>query len=509
MPPLKVAFLWSKFMSYNDVVQAIADATQDAQTLEDVINDAPDTQVTARLGRKIWTLATINHRVDVATTQANQKLTELQDTINTAAAAGAGANGWTATLVKDASGKTQQQVNDVSIKNGTYDPVLGSPVKFKLNPVKASLLYGISDPTHLDDSRNNFRGLNSQNAWDDSNIPIGGVAFGRNNVPFAYLSTAFGHDCVAYGVASLTGGAGSATGNPDVPSDGANFGYCSFSWGKDTAAEGRISTSFGQNNVAGTVHSFASGFESKTGKGSSAHPVLSGTAIDDNGDSALVHGYRAFAYGNYSLALGNYVRTYHGSKVIGSGLNPGSLLEGLVPKSIVLGSGVDIPTIILTEGDVVANGAFGKVGFNTKYKPRERVEVVIKDGDKIAIRSSNNTAQGGGTLDLQGTLGDGKSASIFRIEYNSPNSGQAFGVTNFYQNDRKAFSLNEYGEVTFEKRIIMKNRLELSSYLMIDNTKVLGGRQAAIANTDGSTADNARAINAILAAMRGHGLIAS
>ena len=98
-------------MSYNDVVQAVADVTQDAQTLEDVINDAPDTQVTARLGRKIWTLATINHRVDVATTQANQKLTELQGVINTAAAAGAGANGWTDLLVNNIDNKPLRIVN--------------------------------------------------------------------------------------------------------------------------------------------------------------------------------------------------------------------------------------------------------------------------------------------------------------------------------------------------------------------------------------------------------------
>ena len=116
-------------MSYNDVVQAIADATQDAQTLEDVINDAPDTQVTARLGRKIWTLATINSKIEYVRTQADSavqqinaardnvqtllenKINELDDAINTAAAAGAGANGWTAELIVDKSGSTQQQVN--------------------------------------------------------------------------------------------------------------------------------------------------------------------------------------------------------------------------------------------------------------------------------------------------------------------------------------------------------------------------------------------------------------
>ena len=41
-------------------------------------------------------------------------LQNLDDVINTAAAAGAGANGWTATLVKDKSGLSQQQINDLT-----------------------------------------------------------------------------------------------------------------------------------------------------------------------------------------------------------------------------------------------------------------------------------------------------------------------------------------------------------------------------------------------------------
>jgi hypothetical protein len=490
-------------MSYNDIVQAIADAQTDAQTLEDVVNGEPNKQAKSRLGRLIYSLATINHRVDVATNQANQKLTELQAAINAAAAAGAGANGWTADLVLDASGKTQQQINDVSVKNGEYAPVLGSPVKLMFDTSKFSLRYGLSDPLPLDNNTNMFRGLTNKDAWADENIGAGSVALGRNGASVAYLSTTFGHDCITYGVASTAGGAGSGTGNPDAPTDGANYGYCSFAHGKDTAAIGRISTAFGQECKAESLHSFSSGYESISGKGSALHPVLSGTAVDDDGDCAFTHGFRAFAYGNYSAAIGNFVRAYHGSKVIGSGINAGTILEGLVPKSIVLGSGVDIPTIILTEADIVASGAFGKVGFNTKYKPRERVEVVIKDGDKIAIRSSNNTAQGGGTLDLQGTLIDGNSASIFRIEYTSPNGGQAYGTTTIHQNGNQFLHVNESGDLT------VKRLLKLDNYLSIGGGKVLGGQQPAIADSNGTATDNQRAINAILAALRGHGLIAS
>ena len=106
-------------MSYNDIVQAIADAQTDAQTLEDVVNGEPNKQAKSRLGSLIYTLATINHRVDIATNQANQKLTELQDAINTAAAAGAGANGWTDQLIALPNGRTQRDKNSerISIKD--------------------------------------------------------------------------------------------------------------------------------------------------------------------------------------------------------------------------------------------------------------------------------------------------------------------------------------------------------------------------------------------------------
>lgn len=98
-------------MAYNDVVQSIANAIKDALTLDDVVNGEPNKQTQSRLGRLIYSLATINHRVDTATTQANQKLNDLQNAINTAAAAGAGANGWTDALVTTLNGRTQRQKN--------------------------------------------------------------------------------------------------------------------------------------------------------------------------------------------------------------------------------------------------------------------------------------------------------------------------------------------------------------------------------------------------------------
>ena len=98
-------------MAYNDFVQSITNAIKDALTLDDVVNGEPNTQTKSRLGRLIYSLATINHRVDVATTQANQKLTELQAAINTAAAAAAGANGWDDLLVNNIDKKPLRSVN--------------------------------------------------------------------------------------------------------------------------------------------------------------------------------------------------------------------------------------------------------------------------------------------------------------------------------------------------------------------------------------------------------------
>ena len=131
-------------MSYTDVVQAIADATQDAQTLEDVINGEPNKQAQSRLGRLIYTLATINHRVDIATNQANQKLTDLDNAINTAAAAGAGANGWTDLLITTESGKTQREINNRQLRKEYHVLDLGmkmdgSDETAKLNEIIARL----------------------------------------------------------------------------------------------------------------------------------------------------------------------------------------------------------------------------------------------------------------------------------------------------------------------------------------------------------------------------------
>lgn len=87
--------------------QDLVDAHYDAETLGEFINGEENTEVTSRLGRTYWTLATINYLIS----QGQLKISDLQAAIDIAAAAGAGANGWTADLIVDGA-ETQKQIND-------------------------------------------------------------------------------------------------------------------------------------------------------------------------------------------------------------------------------------------------------------------------------------------------------------------------------------------------------------------------------------------------------------
>ena len=349
-----------------------------------------------------------------------------------------------ASLVADASGQTQQQINDKTVKNGEYAPVLDSPVILKFNPAKASLLYGISDPTHLDDNLNNFRGLNSQNAWDDANIPIGGVAFGRNNVPFAYLSTALGHDCVGYGVASIVGGAGSATGNPDVPSDGANFGYCSLAVGKDTVAKGRISNAMGERNISASRYSSTDGYECIAG------PQIAELAgdIESEGAAARAHGYKSEAYGNFSFSYGAFLKSFNGGQVLGRGINEGSTLN-IRKRGLALGYNVDVPTIFCQAGAGV-NGAQAQIGFNTE-QPISKYDFRFKNSE-VTSYVIDNLGFGAASFDVVGLLNGGSYGSLYKVVTTHANAGQPYGTTTFWQNNIKVMSMDEAGNLAISPK---------------------------------------------------------
>lgn len=135
--------------------QELIDAQKDAKTLEDVINGTADTQVTARLGRTFWTLATLNSKINSVETAATQGLININNDVASVEAARVAAesqmnakvasveqifdnklsewdgeaqteiNEWRSAIalitqedgipalaVSDASGKTQQEINN-------------------------------------------------------------------------------------------------------------------------------------------------------------------------------------------------------------------------------------------------------------------------------------------------------------------------------------------------------------------------------------------------------------
>lgn len=403
-------------------------------------------------------------------------------------------SGITDNIVITQTGETQKRINQKTLKNGEYPKVLGSPVLLKLDTSKASLLYGISDPTHLDDNLNNFRGLNSKNAWDDANIPIGGVAFGRNNVPFAYLSTALGHDCVAYGVASVTGGAGSATGNPDVPSDGANFGYCSLAVGKDTVAKGRISNAMGQECVSESRFTSTDGYKCFAGRALPTHPDY-GTGEGEEGAAARAHGYESKAYGNFAFAYGSFLTAYNGCQLIGKGMNSSK-------RGVGIGYGVDRPTIFAKEGD----GRFGWVGFNTDV-PLSKYDFRLHTSDTVSYtidqQASPDTLM---AMEVKGLLGDGTYGSLHNIVVTHPNAGQPFGLVQYRING------TEYLTVDQTKKASFNGAVEAGGAgFVVAGKRVVGGQLEAISELPSTATleEVLTKVNSVLYSLRAHGLIAT
>lgn len=167
-------------MAYNDVVNAISNTITDANTLENVINGAPNIQFKSRLGRYIWTLATIGYKIELVNQQANAainamdsnktlttqtanaamfdinaardnvqnlldaKLNDMGNAIDSVAAVKAQENGWTALLVADESGMTQQQVNDKIAL--FYNTVADMVADTKLKAGKAVITHGYYTP---------------------------------------------------------------------------------------------------------------------------------------------------------------------------------------------------------------------------------------------------------------------------------------------------------------------------------------------------------------------------
>ena len=244
---------------------------------------------------------------------------------------------------------------------------------------KGWLRVGGSDIEPLDDERNYWRGLPSRNSWGDPAM-IGGysVSFNRNGASFAVYTTTLGHDCVTYGVASLAGGAGSATGNPDDITSPNAEGYCSFAFGKNVIALGAKSAALCEDTQASSRASFAAG---------------------------------------------RNIQAYGGAIAIGNGINDGNPAVNPSRDSVSLFSKSVVPGVTVAPG---AGGLtdFSKVGIHSQY-PKELLDVVLPTGQSAALRISSSGAGNSGKLLLQGTANDGSALTIATLEWTSVNGGVA------------------------------------------------------------------------------------
>lgn len=290
-------------------------------------------------------------------------------------------------------------------------------------PLKAGALrVGGSDLLPLNDERNFWRGLPSQNAWgDQANIGLFSVAFNRNGASYGLYSNTFGHDCVTYGTASLAGGAGSATGDPDSPSTPFT-GYCAFSWGKNCLASGEKSVALGDDSTASTRASVAAGYACKT-----LPSVLTPTPA-----GAIALGSNAQAKGQ-AVAIGSDVIADDGA-AIGRGANPGS---PMVVGAGEIGIGYNTVTPAIRH---LGNGANrGKLGVNNARTLEHEVDIDLGDGQILGITADSF---GSAKLSLRGVNNAGLSHPIAEITWTNPSGGSAGGQIGLRMNGRSTPALS-------------------------------------------------------------------
>lgn len=431
----------------------------------------------------------------------------LKDAIDAAAAAGAGANGWTDLLIQTEDGSTQREINERTLKNGEYAPILDSPVKLKLNPIMASFMYGLNDPRPLDDlERDFFRGISNKDAWAPENIGIGASSRGRNGCAKAYLSSTDGHDCITYGVASRAFGAACCTGNPDDPEDGKKWGYGALAGGRNSWGRGRLSVALGEWCDALSRYSVAMGYKAIAGPSDPEDPnyLPDGT----EGAAAYAHGYEVRAHGNFALALGAFVEAFNGAMVIGRGL---FTEQGIKPlqvskRGIGIGYNVDKPTIFCKEGDGVSgNGAW--IGFNTEL-PMSRYDYRYGESDTITHVIESISGNGLLANEVKGLMSDGKYKSLHNVIVTHPNAGQAYGQVQYRLNGVEYLTVDQTRKASFT------NGVETGGAgLFVGGNRIIGGQLPAIPDlpANASLSDVIVKINKLLAGLRegtGHGLIA-
>lgn len=304
-------------------------------------------------------------------------------------------------------------------------------VTFSFDKDKGWLRIGGADLLPLDDEKNFWRGLPTprNSWWNPALIGDYSVSFNRNGASFAVYTTTFGHDCVTYGVASIAGGAGCATGDPDHITSPNGEGYCSIAVGKNVLALGSKSAAFCEETEALSRAAFAAGYLTQARAGYTSDP--GSVASDGIGATAL--GYRTRAAGDGATALGKNIQAYGGSIAIGSGINDGNPAVNSSTKSVAIFANSVIPAMTAkAAGGGVNDMPF--VGFHT-LDPKEPFDVAMPDGTNAAFRI---TGTGSAKIKLQGTSNSNTGLDIASLEWTSANGGSAVGTLKINMNNGAA-----------------------------------------------------------------------
>jgi hypothetical protein len=301
-----------------------------------------------------------------------------------------------------------------------------------------ALRVGGSDLVPLNDEKSYWVGLPSQNAWGDpANIGLYSVAFNRNGASYGTYSATFGHDCVAYGVASLAGGAGSATGNPGDP-DLAFTGYCAIAFGKNCLAAGEKSVSLGENNLVNTRAGVALGY-SVTSQPSVSSPSPAGSV--GLGGDIFVSGQ---GYG-----IGRYLSVSDGA-LIGTGIQQNLPLASYNTGELGLGMRSTLPALRITSP---AGTERSKVCINNFRAAEHELDVDLSSGGTAAVTLDDAGGSAFAKVSLRGVNASGLSHPIAEIYFTNPSTASPSGQLFIRMNGRgpTAFGIAADGSIQMEE----------------------------------------------------------
>ncbi|MBW9246945.1 hypothetical protein [Pseudomonas paracarnis] len=308
-------------------------------------------------------------------------------------------------------------------------------------PLAGAFRVGASDLTSLNDERNYWRGLPSQNAWGDAaNIGFASVALNRNGASVAAYTVTTGHDCVAYGTASFVGGAGSATGNPDLflSSPGNFTGYCSFAYGKNNIAIGEKSACLGEENSMNARSAMGFGY----------YIVAQPSATEPNPVAPAGIGRSITLFGQ-AHAFGSYLSASDGV-VIGFGANPGTPLHSSAEQEVSIGAGTAQGGLRMAAPLPGQNRSQVAINCQRALDPNVETRIDLGDGKVLGIVTDGN---GSSKFSLMGVKNSGLTQPIVDFEWTNPNGGSSAGTFAVKMNGRSttAFGILENGTPIFQE----------------------------------------------------------